>query len=48
MPTKDSRKSMIQTAHSDYEKSKHQIIKKPMDSASYEKEIRKLAKKLKI
>ena len=31
-----------------YEKSKEQIIEKPMDSASYEKEIRKLAKKLKI
>ena len=31
-----------------YEKEKQQIIEKPMDSASYEKEIRKLAKKLKI
>ena len=48
MPTKGSRKSMIRTAHSDYEKEKERIIEKPMDSASYEKEIRKLAKKLKI
>ena len=31
-----------------YEIEKQQIIEKPMDSASYEKEIRKLAKKLKI
>lgn len=31
-----------------YEKSKQQIIEKPMDSATYEKEMRKLAKKLKI
>lgn len=31
-----------------YEKEKERIIEKPMDSASYEKEIRKLAKKLKI
>lgn len=31
-----------------YEKEKERIVEKPMDSASYEKEIRKLAKKLKI
>lgn len=31
-----------------YEKEKERIIEKPMDSASYEKEMRKLAKKLKI
>ena len=31
-----------------YEKEKERIIEKSMDSASYEKEIRKLAKKLKI
>lgn len=31
-----------------YEKEKERIIEKPMDSASYEKEIREIAKKLKI
>lgn len=48
MLTKDSRKSMIRTAHSDYEKEKERIIEKPMDSADYEKAIREIAKKLKI
>lgn len=48
MLTKGSRRSTTRIARSDYEKEKERIIEKPMDSASYEKEIRKLAKKLKV
>jgi len=48
MSTKDSRKYRMTKFRSDYEKKKEGLRDKNLSPAEYEKEMRKLAKKLKI